>query len=84
MEYESVPTAVTAIPAIETCCVGDGEIYRIVFTSDGFERTVDDDAEIIFENDFCSLCDNEFAVFRNDDIVDDEDCVAIPYTILIT
>ena len=45
---------------------------------------VDDDAEIIFENDFCSLCDYEFAVFRNDDVVDDEDCVAIPYTILIT
>ena len=83
MEDKSVPTAVAAIPAIETCCVGNGEKYRIVFTSDGFERAIDDDAVIIFENDFCTLCNDESAVFRNDDVVDDEDGVAIPYTILI-
>ena len=84
MENEAVPTTVAGIPAIETCCVCNSEIYGVVFATNGFERTVDDDAVIIFENDFCTLSDYEFAFFRDDDIIDDKYCVAIPYTILIS
>jgi hypothetical protein len=72
------------IQPMEAYGVPHSKIYRIVFTANGFERTIYNNTVIIFKNDFCSFCDDEFALFRNYDIIYNEYRVTIPDTFLIS